>query len=403
MLSEFRNWHSAFLALNDAIDLLGGKKKIVIFLDEIPWMATAKSNFLGELDYFWNHVWSDDDRIKLIICGSAASWIIKNVLENRGGLHNRVTLKLPMNSFTLAETKSYLKSRNIKYTNEQVLVTYLCIGGIPYYLRSFEKGYSAIQNINQSCFQRSGTLYDEFHVLFASLFNHHKQHEELIRLIASKREGISRAHIEGILDYKGGSLTRRLQELETAGFVVSFVPWKRERGIYYKVIDEYTLFYLTWIENKAASRISKNIDDQYWENLSKKSAWLAWSGYAFEAICFKHIKQIMKGLNIPDGSDVSSWRYVPEKGAYEDGAQIDLIFNRPDGIVTLCEIKYCRTPFVIDKQYAAVLQKREGIYKKVTKTRKQIFHSMVVSSGLKKTMYSEALIDSYITLDELFE
>ncbi len=402
-LSSFSDWHDAFGALKDAIDLFAGKQKVIVFLDEIPWLATPKSGLLEALDYYWNRHWSENKRIKLIICGSAASWIIDNVLFNTGGLHNRVTLRLRIDAFTLLETKSYLTYKGIRYNNQQTLTLYMCIGGIPFYLNLIEKGVSAIQNINLLCFNKKGALYDEFKILFASLFKHHEIHEEIITFISSKREGVSRTDIEDHFKYKGGRLTERLNELEEAGFIGAFTPWKKERGIYYKIIDEYSLFYLTWIAPRASSRIAKNIDDRYWEILSSKPAWKAWSGYAFEAICFKHIGQIKETLHIPDGSEVTSWRYIPDKTTETTGGQIDLIFDRPDDIVNLCEIKYCHSPFVIDKQYAALLLNREKLYCKITKTSKQIFHSMIVSSNLKKNMYSEEIIASVATLEDLFK
>jgi uncharacterized protein len=401
-LAAFTTWHDAFEALKDAVELFAGKQKVILFLDEIPWMATPKSGLLEALDYYWNRFWSEDKRIKLIICGSAASWIIKNVLHSTGGLHNRVTLRLPLESFTLAETKAYLTYRHIRYSNEQILTLYLCLGGIPFYLNFIEKGLSAIQNINNACFRRKGTLYDEFDLLFASLFKKHDIHKELVTFIASKRNGVSRSDIEAKFNYKGGRLTTRLTELEEAGFVVSFIPWKKERGVYYKVIDEYTLFYLTWIASRSASRITKSIDDKYWEMLSTKSTWKAWSGYAFEAVCFKHITAIKKALHIPDGTEVSSWRYIPDKKTEDDGAQIDLVFDRPDDIINLCEIKYCTTPFIIDKKYAEHMLYREKIYCKVTKTNKQIFHSLIASGGLKRTVHSDEIISSVATLSDLF-
>jgi AAA+ ATPase superfamily predicted ATPase len=401
-LSTFSNWHEAFQALKDAIDLFSGEEKVVIFLDEIPWMSTPKSGLLEALDYYWNRHWSENKRIKLIICGSAASWIIDNILHDTGGLHNRVTLRLPIEPFTLSETKTYLSYKNVHYKNEQILTLYMCLGGIPFYLNFIEKGLSAIQNINNICFNKKGTLYDEFELLFASLFNKHDAHEEIIRFIAKKREGVTRQEIESHFKYKGGRLTERLKELEEAGFIIAFMPWKKERGLSYRVIDEYTLFYLTWIAKRAASRISKNINDHYWEVLSTKPAWKAWAGLSFEAICFKHINQIKKALHIPDGSDASSWRHIPKKGE-GSGAQIDLVFDRPDNIVNLCEIKYCNLPFVIDKKYADHLINREKIYCKATKTNKQIFHSMIASGGLKKTIHSEEMIASYVTLTDLFK
>ena len=209
--------------------------------------------------------------------------------------------------------------------------------------------------------------------------------------------------LENIGLRSGGIFNKRMAEFEAAGFIQSFIPYgKKVKNHYYRIIDEYTLFYLTWIAKKSINPIAKHIDDHYWEVLSTKPAWKAWAGLAFEAICFKHINQIKKALHIPDGSDASSWKYISDKEK-ESGAQIDLVFDRPDNIVNLCEIKYCSAPFVIDKKVAAHLMSREKIYAKVTKTNKQLFLSMVVSGGLKKTMYSEELIVSVVTLDDLFK
>ena len=401
-LSDFSNWHGAFQALTDAIDLFVQKQKVVIFLDEIPWMATPKSGLIEALGYYWNRYWSNDGKIKLIICGSAASWIINNILRDTGGLHNRVTLRLPIEPFSLDETQAYLHHRGIRYNQEQIVMLYMCLGGIPFYHNFIEKGLSAIQNVNNACFQRKGTLYDEFDLLFASLFKEHEFHKDLITYIASKRHGISRSDIEHHFKCKGGRLSERLTELEEAGFIHSYIPWKKGRGIFYKVIDEYTLFYLTWIAPQSASRLSGNINEQYWEAVSNKSAWKAWSGYTFESICYKHIDQIKRSLNIPDGSEVSSWTYIADTKEH-DGVQIDLLFSRPDGIVNLCEIKYCKSPFKLDKKYMKQLMYREELYNKVFKTNKQIFHSMIVSGGLKKNMYSEHLITGIVTLDDLFK
>ncbi len=402
-LSPFTNWHEAFAALKDAIDLYSGHETIVLFFDEVPWMATPKSGFLEAIDYYWNRYWSENKRIKLIICGSAASWIIDNILHNTGGLHNRITLRLRIEPFNLSETKAYLSYKNIHYNAEQILMLYLCLGGIPFYLNALEKTFSAVQNINLLCFNKNGALYDEFNLLFASLFKKHEEHEKIISLVASKRNGISRRDIESALHYKGGGLTQRLNELEEASFIIPFTPWKKERGICYKVIDEYTLFYLTWIAPKAANRISKHMTDDYWQVLSTTPSWQAWSGYAFESICFKHLHQIRKALHIPNGSEATSFNYSANKKSDSSGIQIDLVFDRPDNTINLCEIKYCSSPFILDKKYAQHLLDREKIYCKITQTRKQIFHSMIASGGLKKTLYSKELIASVAVLSDLFK
>lgn len=398
------NWIDALAMLMDAIQLVGGKRKVVLFFDEFPWMATRKSGLLQALDYYWNRFWVSNKQIKLVICGSAASWIIDNILNNKGGLHNRVTLRLRLEPFTLHETKLYLQQRDVKLNNQQILLLYLCIGGVPFYLSLVDKKLSAIQNINQLCFQKNAPLFNEFTNLFSSLFDQAEAHEQLIRLIGVKRQGLNRSEIEKMLHYKGGRLTKRLKELEEAGFIISFTPFGKERGTYYKLIDEYTLFYLTWIAPHTKSQLIHVLTEKHWEQVAQTAAWKAWSGYTFEMVCYKHIHQISKALTIPAGAIATTWRYLPTKSRKnEEGAQIDLLFNRPDGIVQICEIKYCASPYKLDKEYAKALVKKVEIYQKITKTKKQIFVSMITSYYLQKTMYSEDLIASEVILEDLFE
>jgi uncharacterized protein len=402
-LAKLSNWEQAFEALTNAITIFSKNKKVIIFLDELPWMVTPKSKLLEFLDRYWNRYWSENKNIKLIICGSAASWMIKKILSNTGGLYNRVTLRLPIEPFTLAETKAYLNYIKIDYSNEQVLTLYMCLGGIPYYLTLMEKGLSAIQNVNKVCFDRKGTLWKEFDDLFESLFNNYQIHEDIIKKTAKKRYGISRAELESSLSYKGGQLTTILRELTETGFIEEFhLPEKKERGTYYRIIDEYTLFYLRWVASKRSSNTLMYGDDHYWEALSKTSAWKSWAGYTFEGICFKHKKQIMKALHIPDGSESFYWKYIATNVPDDEGAQIDMIFDRPDNIINICEIKYCDKPFAMKKEDADKLSMIAEKYLSKTKKNKHIFYSIIASEGFKKTKNSH-IITSVATLDDLFK
>lgn len=399
------SWMDALEMLHEAIERLSYGKKVVLFLDEFPWMAMKKTHLLQALDYYWNRYWSAMPQVKLIICGSAASWIIKNILNNKGGLHNRVTLKLLLKPFTLIETQAYLKSRGIDYQPAQIVQLYMCIGGIPYYLKFTEKGLSAMQNISQMCFQEMGTLLDEFNNLFSSLFSHHEIHEAIIRLIASKREGISRESIEEKMQLKGGRLSLRLRELEEAGFIASYLPWEKKRGKYYKLIDEYTLFYLSWIEPmvKENGTHTNTWNESYWQEASQSPAWRAWSGYAFEAVCFKHIPWIRKALKIPESAHAYTWRYFPKKNETHlwQGVQIDLVFDRNDGIVNICEIKYSQNQFKLDKETWEDLKRKMTVYQHVTQTSKQTFLSLITSDGVQPSSYKN-LIQSIAVLEDFF-
>ena len=400
-----KTWDSAFELLTETIKKQPKRKRIVLFFDEIPWLATRKSRLLENLDYYWNQHWSNDPRIKLVICGSSASWIIQKVIKNKGGLHNRITHKIRLEPFTLEETKTFLHHSGIKLIDQQILMLYMLTGGVPYYLSDLDKGLSAAQLIEKLAFTSKGLLFDEFDQLFSSLFTHSDKYEQLIRLIASQRQGIGQRELLNKLGKSdlGSTGIKRLEELEEAGFIMSFMPFQHKRqGIYYRAIDEYTLFYLQWIEPLKNTVAKKGLPLGSWQDIQNAAEFHNWLGYAFEAVCYKHINCIRKALKISPSAIADSWRYVPRKGAKERGAQIDLLFDRRDDAITLCEIKYTDKPFVLSKDYVEVLQRKMKVFREQTNTKKQLFMAMVSVNGLKNNFYADDLICATVTLNDFF-
>lgn len=405
-LKPRKRWVDVFEYLTETINrIVPQKKKVVLFFDELPWMATQRSKLLQAIDHYWNRYWSFDARIRLIACGSSASWLLEKLIHDKGGLHNRITYQIELEPFTLKESKQFLAQKNIKLTNEQILKLYMAIGGVPLYFDQIIKGLSADQSIDEICFNKSGLLFKEFERLFSSLFKHHEVIEELVRIIAEHRYGISQIKLmEKSSKSIGGRLKKRLSELENAGFVESFVPYHhKEKGIYYRIIDEYTLFYLKWIEPIAKTLRKHDTEKGYWQFKQKSASWLSWAGYAYESICYRHIRQIRNALGISPGAEIVSWRYSPRKQSDEVGAQIDLLFDRDDNVITICEIKYTTNFFAIDKKYTHELLRKVEVFRKHTRTNKQIFIAMISANGLKPTMYSEELITGVVTLNDLFE
>lgn len=403
-LKEPITWMKALEMLTSSVEQYKGKR-IILFFDELPWLATKKSRFLQALDYYWNTKWSNNPKIRLIVCGSAASWVINNIVNNTGGLHNRITAQIRLEPFSLNEAKNFLKHRRISLSEKQILSLYMVIGGIPHYLNQIEKGISASQNIDKLCFTKNGLLFKEFDNLIASLFNSAEMHYELIRIIAQQRNGIERSELlKQTKLSSGGRLNLRLIELEEAGFIVNFKPHGHvKRGQYYRIVDEYTLFYLNWIKPVVESIRHHSKPRGYWEGLSKSASWKSWSGYAFEAVCYKHIENVRIALKIPITANIGAWRYSPRKGKKENGAQIDLLFDRDYGVVTICEIKYSDSIFEIDKPYANNLLNKIEVYKKQTLSGKQIFVAMISASGIKQNTYSKELIANQAMLSDLFE
>ncbi len=399
------NWKKAFELLTNIVLRESPQQKVILFFDELPWLAGRKSRFIQALDYYWNRFWSDMSQIKLIVCGSAASWMLDHVISHKGGLHNRITGQMALSPFDLKETKEYLHYKNIKYNDAQILMIYMALGGIPYYLNFLRKELSATQNIDYLCFQQKGILVEEFNRLYASLFTDPILYEELIRVIASKRRGIERSDLIKKSKHAtdGGRLKERLNALEQSGFIISFKPYGFvKRKTFYQLIDEYSLFYLRWIE-PALSTIKKlDKTNGYWAEQSLSPAWRAWSGFAFEAVCYKHLAHIRKALSIPPSAEVGSWQYIHKKGNNENGAQIDLLFDRQDDVITLCEIKYKNEPYALTKEEAKVIARKIEVFKKRTKTMKQIQFVLITNMPMKPTMYAEEMVSYNVTLRDLF-
>lgn len=393
------SWEDAFQTLSKFIESTHAKNKTVIFLDELPWMATRRSGLLEALDYYWNQHWSSNPKMIVILCGSSASWLIKNIIYNKGGLHNRCTCEIKLDPFNLYETNAFLKSRKIKLNKNHILELYMALGGVPYYLKYVEPGLTAAENIQHIFFDKKAPLKDEFQKLFSSLFKNADAYIELIEIISQKKEGISRRALESLskLSPGGGRLTQRLDQLIQTSFIDSYLPWNKERGEHYKVIDEFCLFYLYWL----SSQRGKELPQDYWLKQTKKPIYHVWAGYAFEAICHKHISQIIQGLDIKTADNIASWRFIT-KQEKENGAQIDLLIDRSDDAINICEIKFTEAPFAIDKQTAENLIKKMKIFKKATNTKKQLFLSIISANGLKETMYSEEIVNGIVTLEDLF-
>ena len=399
------SWKEGLTILTAILKIIPSKKKIVLFFDELPWLATKKSGILQALEYEWNRNWSKNKNLRLIVCGSAASWVIEKLIFSKGGLHNRITDTIHLKPFTLYETQEYLKSKGIQLKPIQVLELYMVMGGIPHYLKQIEKGKSSTQNINDLCFHKDGFLFSEFERLFRSLFDHSSIHYHIIREIGKKRNGILRNDLlkaTGL--HSGGTFNKQIKELKESGFVQEFIPFGKTKKDYkLKIVDEYTLFYLYWI-NPVKSKGSLLYHTNYWLNLFQHPSYQSWLGYAFESVCSKHISQILKKLRIENlALEVGSWHYTPSPKSKEKRAQIDLLINRTDNSIQIFEIKFCKSEFVIDKTYAKKLDNKLSVFEEITNCKKQLFLSMITTLGIKKNLYSEDLIQSEVTLNDLIK
>lgn len=393
---QIPNWQVAFLKLKLYLQKLDKDKKQVIFLDELPWISTARSGFVQMLAHFWNDYLSKQKHFILVICGSATSWITKKVINDPGGLHNRVTEIIHLKPFTLSETSEFLRNKNIKLTNQEVARVYMAIGGIPFYLEKIRKGESFAVAIERICFAPNGILKNEYRNLYQALFNNSEVHQKIVSVLASHPYGLTHQQIISKSKVSGtGSYHRAIEELIISDFVIELTDYKkRKRGSVYKLVDEYSNFYHRFI--KPNPRYSKGI----WQQLASAQPYKIWAGYAFETLCYRHIDEIKKALGIESVYTEISGAIIPSS-ANEEGAQIDLVIDRNDNTINLCEIKFHNSKFTITKDYYQKLIKIRERFIEVSKTKKQVFWTFITTNGIADNEYARELVDSEVVLEDL--
>lgn len=397
-LKSPKNWLEAFhqlITTLEAKEKPNGKR--ILFFDELPWLASKKSGFLRAFGFFWNN-WASKNNIVVVICGSAASWMIQKVVKDKGGLHNRITRKINLKPFSLAETEAFLQNQQVKLNRYHTVLIYMIMGGIPHYLKEVKSGRSAVQNIEAICFSEEGLLADEFVNLYPALFENSDNHIAVIRALATKWKGLTRAAIIKMTKLpNGGGATKILNELKQSGFISEYYPFgKKKKDMLYRLTDEYSLFYIHFIQKR-----KRNIRGA-WQALSQTSIFTSWSGYAFESICLKHLTPIKKALEI-NGIYAEPSSFLFQGNDVLPGTQIDLLIDRNDYVINLCEIKFYRTPFTLTKSYTAQLRNKIAVFSEVSKTKKQIFLTLITTFGVMENKYSQEIIDNSLTMDVLFE
>ena len=388
------SWLEAFYMLEDLIEQHTDRnKKVVIFIDEIQWMDTPKAKFMTGFEAFWNGWACHKNNVMVVVCGSSSSWILDKLINNHGGLYNRVTCEIKLQPFTLRECEKYFESRGVTMSRYDIVQAYMMLGGIPFYLKYLDKSLSLAQNIDSLFFAENALLKDEFDRLFITLFTNSEEMKTIVRALSEKNRGLSRKEIvqaTGIED--SGDFSKKLKALVSGGFVIkysSFGNGKRED--FYKLIDPFCLFYLKFMRDKKR----KN-----WINIEETRKVVVWKGYAFENVCWNHISQIKDALKI--GGVVTEESLWSKRGdETSDGTQIDLIIDRKDHVVNMCEIKFYSDEFAVDKEYHLVLERRKKLLREIISAKSVVHSTLITTYGLRRNEYNGDFV-SVIKMDDLF-
>ena len=390
---KLESWNDAFRELQNYIETLDGKHKKVIFFDEMPWMDTQKSGFVSALETFWNSWATFRDDILFVACGSATSWIVNKILRNQGGLHGRTTAEIYLRPFNLKETEELLQKSGIQWDRYQIAQAYMTLGGVPYYYTLLDKGMSLAQNIDLLFFSsKNATLRVEFKELFASLFKNSDKYLSVIKTLAERREGYTRTEISAQTSISGTGLTDILDNLERCDFIFGYAKFNGgSKNTIYRISDFYTLFYYSFVDGNATK------DQNYWQNMIKDGAITAWQGFSFELLCFLHLQQIKNALGIAGVSTKSTtWR------SKNRSAQIDLVIERADRIINLCEIKFSQNEYQITPDYANTIRHRAAIFTAETGTKYGISNTFITTYGILNGK-GLSVVNNEIVLDDLFK
>jgi len=392
---KMADWHEAFHLLARFLNACPKGKKVV-FLDELPWMDTPRSEFVSALDHFWNGWCSTRTDIVLVVCGSATSWIINKIIKNYGGLHNRITRSLQLLPFTLQECEAYANAKGLHWNRQQILDCYMAIGGIPHYWSFFEKGESVAQGLDRLFFAEDGELHNEFNALYASLFRQPDAYLAIVTALAEKRCGVTKKElVDATKLTENGRLTHILEALEHCGFIRYYQAiGKKVKGGLYQLIDPFTLFFFRFM------RDGRLKGENAWLNILNSSKYRVWSGLAFEQVCLLHLPQMKKALGISGVNTLCS-AWIHAGNVVEEGVQIDLLIERADQIINLCEMKYAKSDFIVTKEYERKLLQKMELFMHHVMPKQAIHLTLVTTSGLKENLHS-SVFQSIVTLDDLF-
>lgn len=389
------DWHEAFRLLRVLLEeKYPKKKKKIIFLDEFPWLDTHASGFLSAFEYFWND-WAVDQNILVIICGSSTSWMIKNIMKNRGGLHNRVSEYFRINAFTLRETEQYFKKKNILLSHYDMAQLYMAMGGIPHYLDMVRRGESVPVCIDRLFFDINGPLRMEYHNLYRSLFAQYENYELVIEKLAQKRKGLTRQEIiEATGLSNGGGLTKVLSELEECGFIQFLLPFsKKKKDGLFRLMDEYSMFYHHFI--------SKNSKKGQFITMYSTSKVRSWMGISFETLCMKYEEKIKQALGIA-GVYTEVYSFQQQANKERPGFQIDMLIDRADQIIELCEMKFYGSAISLTQKDVETLRDRKARFQQQTGTKKNVMVLFISPFGLIENKHKLSIVDHEIVLGNLF-
>ena len=393
------DWFEAFSRLDKILSMDSVRRspygKKIVFLDEFPWFASKRSDFLVAFEDLWNRRGTMDGDLVFIICGSATSWIIKNVIKNTGNMFQRVTKKICIEPFTLAETELFFEDREFDWSREQIAECQMIFGGLPFFFDLMNTSLSLVQNINRLLFDKDALYRDETKRLLEATLSESAVYEKILSKLAFAKYGMKKAKLQEEIGASNGTYGRAIQDLADCGYIIEYrKKYEAYNPLYFQLMDPFLLFHYYYLSKEKRT-------DSYEDMISGMGRYDNWRGQAFEILCFNHTHSIKSALGI-SGVKTECYPWYNSENDKSERAQIDMVIERADNITNLCEIKYTNKPFAVDASYEQQLIRKRDIFKEKTGTSQALKTIMISAKGLAGTAYT-SYISEVITLDDLFE
>ncbi len=388
---DFHSWVQVFELIAREVR----KGSWTIYFEEVQWLANYQNHFISELKYVWDNYFRYNDALRLILCGSSPSFMINQVLHSKA-LYNRSMYEIPLQPFTLHETALFFKKRS----QREIMDAYLTIGGIPEYLKRIKSEPSLFIGICKNAFKRGGYFTNEYKRIFISSLSGNKHYKLIIEYL-SKVRFTTRDEISKHLNIKsGGQLTELLNDLILCGFMKKYVPYHLKPNSMltrYVIRDNYLNFYFKFIAPLQES-IEQGDYNGSETSAIDTSSYFKWLGFSFERFCRDNHKLIATILGFPGIRYRHGAFYSRRTNQQSPGYQIDLLFDRADKVLSVCEIRYIQGKVGISvieefERKLALLPTNKHI---------SIQKVLITTEGAADNLIGRAYFDRVITLEAFF-
>ncbi|MFH1654342.1 MAG: ATP-binding protein [Pseudomonadota bacterium] len=395
---QCRTWGDFF----DILSEVATKQNVVIYFEEIQWLANYESHFFSELKPFWDDRWRHNEKLKLVICGSSTSFIVGQLLSNKA-IYSRSQEEFHLREFNLMEIRDYLGNKGHKET----MLAQLTVGGIPEYLGRLKEKGTVLSNLCKNSFRPDAFFSLEKDKIFISSLSRNHNYQKIVEYLGRCKFATALEITKAIKGDSagGGSVTRLLEDLSRCGFIKRYTPIHKDdqsKLIRYSISDEYLQFYFRFIKPKLTKIQNKSYVENTLQGINKRSFETV-MGFNFERWCQKNASLFAKILGF-SGVEYESGSFFDAKTQMQEkGFQIDLMYIIKGSKIIICEIKFYDG--LVDNRVCEEVKRKIELFQLSMQRYKNYTYEavLITTEGVRDSATIQATFDHIITFEDIFD